>query len=183
MTILTPTRLGKLQQDVNFDINWDLSKKLVGSFGSCILLSLCLGQKISVWRCFLVKLLSYLWNVFFFCWFCVPTSLPLYDCRLPSVRNWYFSPSIKTILNLALPGFKMFWFRVLRLVGEYILKDFSDENIKLKKKFIMYTTTDWPFLLQNNISEDAKLSRTKNPKCQAELNRLKFNMIKLSWKK
>ena len=26
---------------------------------------------------FLVKLLSYLWNVFFFCWFCVPTSLAL----------------------------------------------------------------------------------------------------------
>lgn len=77
MTILTPTRLGKLQQDVNFDINWDLSQKMVGSFRSCILISLCLGQKISVWRCFLVKLLSYLWNVFFFCWFCVPTSLRL----------------------------------------------------------------------------------------------------------
>ena len=102
MTILTPARLGKLQQDVNFDINSDLSQKMVVSFRSCILVSLCLGQKISVWRCFLVKLLSYLWNVFFFCWFCVPTSLPLYDCRLPSVRNWYFSPSIKTILNLCL---------------------------------------------------------------------------------
>ena len=59
----------------------------------CTLLPLYLGQKNSMWRCFCLN--CYLWGVFFHCWFCVTTSM---DCP---VRNWYFSPSIKTILNLA----------------------------------------------------------------------------------
>ena len=92
-------------------------------------------------------------------------------------RNWYFSPSIKTIFQPCLAS-RCFDSEYLGWLVSTFSKIFFNKNINLKKSFY------WPFLLQNIIiSEDAKLNWTKNPKCQAELNRLIFNMIKPNMKK
>lgn len=64
----------------------------------CTVVSLCLGQKNSVWRCFLVKITILSMKCIF-----LLLVLCSYLSETPGcpVRNWYFSPSIKTILNLA----------------------------------------------------------------------------------
>ena len=77
-------------------------------------------------------------------------------------RNWYFSPSIKTIFQPCLAS-RCFDSEYLGWLVSTFSKIFFNKNINLKKSFY------WPFLLQNIIiSEDAKLNWTKNPKCQAE---------------
>ena len=67
----------------------------------CTVVSLCLGQKNSVWRCFLVKItILSMKCIFLLLVLCSCLSLGLRAVQY-TVHNWYFSPSIKTILSLA----------------------------------------------------------------------------------
>ena len=106
--------------------------------------------------------------------------LPLYLSTTAGcpVRNWYFSPSIKTILNLCLASrcFDSEYFGWY--FGEYILKDFFDENINLKNfkiciKKIALSFWRTIFLRRMQSWVGIKIQNAS----QALLNRLKFNMI------